>query len=1100
MIYQLSINLSCFYPYIQTLFMKKYNLFIFCLLPILAFSQAKIKPTDANEVKETSFNKVVNGMGFREIGPAVTSGRIIDIAVNPNNKFQWYIAAACGGIWKTDNAGTSFTPIFDTQASFSIGCIKIDSKNEHTIWVGTGENNNQRSVAYGDGVYKSEDDGKTWKNMGLKNSEHIGMISIDPNNSNIVYVAAYGPLWSAGGERGIYKTTDGGATWNRILFVSENTGFNEVHIDPNNANILYATAHQRRRHEWTYISGGPESGLYKSTDFGATWAKIENGFPKGDVGRIGLAVSPVNSDYVYAIVEEQGVFLSTNRGTSWEKRSDHSTAGNYYMEIFADPLNVNKIYSMNNWAVYSQDGGKTFTGMGEKNKHVDNHALWIDKDDTKHKLMGCDGGLYETWDDCKTWDYKSNLPLTQFYRVTVDNALPFYNIYGGTQDNNTLGGPSRTKSANGIHNYDWFVTVGGDGFKTVVDPKDPNIVYSQWQYGGLVRFNKLTGEALDIKPQEKVGESAYRYNWDAPLHLSYHNNTTLYFAAQKIFKSTDKGNTWQVISPDLSSGIDRNKLPVMGKVWSIDGVAKNQSTSIYGNISAFAESPKNANVLYAGTDDGLIHITNDGGASWTKISNFGAVPNQVFVQNIVASKHDENTVYAIFNNHRNGDFKPYILKSINKGKTWVNIKSNLPERGSAQCLAEDHVQKDLLFVGTEFGLFTSFNAGKNWVKMAGGLPTIMVKEIAIQERENDLVLATFGRGFWVLDNYTALQQYSALQSDIDTKNAAIFPIKDAVIFIPSTPLGHKGKSFQGESFYTANNPPIGASIQYFIKNDYKTIKEIRKGREEKQTNDYYPSIDSIRLENKDQEPFVLALIYDENKNLIRTLKQPAKSGFYTLIWDGRLAATSPVTFYTPNPDNPYEGEDRGPMAVPGKYSIELMLNYQNKLESLATSTFTIKPLTNNNWLANNNFNKDIAEFRRVVLGVNSYCTEAKNKINYIKALNVVKNENIKSKLFQIEELLNKINLQMNGDGSIASREFETLPGIVGSIEGIVGNLWATTELSTTTYKEKLEEVKNKFKVTYTDAEMLQTLLVQLEKDLEILQLPYTPGRFPIWKR
>lgn len=1077
--------------------MKRHILSIACIIPILTFSQ--VKKTKPEDTKETTFNKVVNGMNFREIGPAVTSGRIIDLAVNPNNKFQWYIAAACGGIWKTDNAGTSFTPIFDGQTSFSIGCIKIDPNNEHTVWVGTGENNNQRSVAYGDGIYKSEDDGKTWKNMGLKTCEHIGMISIEPNNSNIIYVAAYGPLWSAGGERGIYKSIDGGITWNRALFVSENTGFNEVHIDPIHSNILYATAHQRRRHEWTYISGGPESGLYKSTDFGTTWIKLDNGLPKGDVGRIAVAVSPVNSDYVYAMVEEQGVYLSTNRGASWEKRSGHSTAGNYYMELFADPVNVNKIYSMNNWAVYSTDGGKNFTGMGEKNKHVDNHALWVDKDDTKHKLMGCDGGLYETWDDCKNWDYKSNLPITQFYRVTVDNALPFYNIYGGTQDNNTLGGPSRTKSANGIHNYDWFVTVGGDGFKTVVDTKDPNTVYSQWQYGGLVRYNKLTGEALDIKPQEKPGEAAYNFNWDAPLHLSYHNNATLYFAAQKVFKSTDRGNTWQVISPDLSSGLDRNKIPVMGKIWSMDAVAKNQSTSIYGNITAFAESPKNANVLYTGTDDGLIHVTTNGGTSWTKISNFGAVPNLVLVQNIVASKHDENTVYAIFNNHRNGDFKPYVLKSIDKGKTWVNIKNDLPERGSAQCLAEDHLQKDLLFVGTEFGIFTSYNAGKNWIKLGGGLPPIMIKEIAIQERENDLVLATFGRGFWVLDNYTALQQYANLQSDLDSKNATIFPIKEAVVFIPSSPLGHKGKSFQGESFFTANNPPIGACIQYYIKNDYKTIKELRKEKEEKQTNDYYPTLDSIRLEDQEQEPYILGLIYDENKNLVRTLKQPAKSGFYTLIWDGRLEPKSPVTFYTPDPDNPYEGSDRGPMAVPGNYTVELILNYQNKIENLnASRSFILKSLTQNSTTDNLAFNKDISEFRRVVLGVSSYCSEMQNRMTFIKALDKTKDALLRAKINAIEVLLNKINMQLHGDGSLAKREFATTPGIIGSLEGIVGNLWSTTELSTNTYKEKLAEVKTNFSMVYTDSESLKTLVENLELELEKLQLPYTPGRFPIW--
>ncbi len=1069
---------------------------------LLSVAQNKNQP--ANN-KDTVLGAFLNGFKFRAIGPAVTSGRIGDLIVNPNNKSQWYIAAANGGVWKTDNAGTSFYPIFDGQGSFSIGCLKMDPNNEHTIWVGTGENNNQRSVGYGDGIYKSNDDGKTWKNMGLKNSEHIGMIAIDPQQSNTVYVAAYGPLWSAGGERGIYKSTDGGTSWNSVLFVSENTGFNEVHLDPNHPNILYATAHQRRRHEWTYLGGGPESAIYKSTDYGVTWTKLENGLPKGDIGRIGLAVSPVNPDYIYAIIEadddNKGLYLSTNRGASWEKRSNYASAGNYYNEIFADPVNINRIYSMNTWAQVSNDGGKTFSGLGEKNKHVDNHVIWIDPDDTKHYLIGCDGGLYESWDAAVTWNYKANLSLTQFYRVTVDNALPFYNVYGGTQDNNTLGGPSRTISASGIHNYDWFVTIGGDGFKTVVDPKNPDIIYSQSQYGGLARFNKKTGEALDIRPQEKEGEPAYRYNWDAPLVISNHSNTTLYFAAQRLFKSTDMGNTWQVISPDLSRGMDRNKLPVMGKIWSMDAVAKNQSTSIYGNITAFSESPKNANVLYAGTDDGLIHTTTDGGKRWVKTATFAGVPNQVLVQNLYASKYDENIVFAVFNNHRNGDFKPYILKSTDKGKTWQAIQSDLPARGSVMCMVEDHINRDLLFAGTEFGLYVSTNAGKSWNKFSGGLPNTTIKEIVIQERENDLVLATFGRGFYILDDYSPLQNYKAKTNEMETQPATIFPIKDALVFVPSTPLGHKGKSFQGESFFTADNPPIGAVITYYVKDDYKTIKEKRKEREEKQVNDFYPSMDSIRLEDKEKETYLLAVISDMNGNVVRQLKQPAKKGMVRMVWNGRLEKTSPVTFYQPDPNNPYESDDQGPLAVPGKYTVELKLIAGNESKSLCKAEpFIIKPLYDNKTAANEAFNNDVAEFRRVVLGINIYCDELTNRLKYIsKGIQQSKDQSLLKEMSIIEEKLYQINLKMNGDGTLVSREFETLPGLTGSIEGIVGNLWSTTELATSTYKDKLSELKLKFSAIYKDVIATKILLEQLENKMEQLKLPYTPGRLPEWK-
>lgn len=1084
--------------------MKTGILALAILCTFSATAQKKTSPAKAEPKQSSSLEMLLNGMSFRGIGPAVTSGRISDLVVNPSNKSQWYVAAASGGVWKTDNAGTSFYPVFDAQTSFSIGCITMDPRNQHTLWVGSGENNNQRSVAYGDGVYKTEDGGKTWKNMGLKNSEHIGMIAVDPENSNTVYVAAYGPLWSEGGDRGIYKTTDGGKTWNAVLQVSANTGFNEIHIDPKHNNILYAAAHQRRRHEWTYLGGGPESALYKSSDYGATWTKLENGLPKGDIGRIAVAVSPVNPDLVYALIEAgsetQGMYVSKDRGASFEKRSSYATSGNYYMEIFADPLDVNKVYSMNTWAEVSTDGGRTFHGMGEKNKHVDNHAIWIDRDNTQHMLMGCDGGLYETWDAAASWDYKANLPITQFYRVTVDNALPFYNIYGGTQDNNTLGGPSRTISASGIHNYDWFVTVGGDGFKTVVDPKDPDIVYSQWQYGGLIRFNRKTGEVLDIRPQEKAGEEAYRFNWDAPIVLSHHSNTTLYFAAQKLFKSSDMGSSWQVISPDLSRGLDRNKLPVMGKIWSMDAVAKNQSTSIYGNITALAESPKDPMLLYAGTDDGLIQVTGDGGKTWTRIDKIAGIPAQALVQNIYASKHDVNVVYAVINNHRNGDFKPYIVRSGDKGKTWTAIQSGLPERGSVQCLAEDHINKDLLFAGTDFNLFVSVDGGKSWTKFAGGLPVINIKEIAIQERENDLVLGTFGRGFYILDDYSPLQHYNARKSELENQPATIFPVKDGLVFIPSTPLGHKGKSFQGESFYTAPNPPAGAVITYAIRDDYKNLKELRREREEKQTNDPYPSRDSIRLEDKQPETYVLALISDEKGQMVRCYRQPAKKGVYRLVWNGRHEKTSPVTFYTPNPDNPYEGDDQGPLAIPGVYTVQLQLVQGADVQNLsAPVAFRIRTLFGPNG-DNSAFNAELAEFRRVVLGVNQYCSELQNRISFIKkGATQIQDQQVLKQLAAIEEQMYSIQLRLHGDGSMAAREFETLPGLVSAIEGIVGNLWATSQTATGTYKEKLSELEQRFGLVYSDVVKLKGLLEALEKQLESKQFPYTPGRLPDWK-
>lgn len=1075
------------------------------------------EPTDPLLKAET-----YSSLSFRSIGPAVTSGRIVDIAVNPNNKNEWYIVAAAGGVWKTTNAGVTFNPIFDGTGAYSIGCISLDPNNSNVIWVGTGENNNQRAVGYGDGVYKSEDGGKTWKNVGLAKSEHIGMIAIDPSNSDHVLVAAYGPLWNSGGERGIYQTNDGGKTWKQVLNVSDNTGFNEVHIDKKRPNIVYATAHQRRRHEWTYISGGPESALYKSTDGGTTWNKLTNGLPAGDVGRIALAISPVNTDVVYAMVEANddagGFYKSTDRGASFTRQGGHRTAGNYYMEIFADPKDVNKIYSMDTWAQVSENGGKSFHGVGEKNKHVDNHAIYIDPDNTDHILMGCDGGLYETFDGAANWNYKANLPITQFYRVCVDNSKPFYYIYGGTQDNNSLGGPSRTISASGITNADWFVTVGGDGFQSRVDPTEPNIVYSEWQYGGLVRYDRKSGEAVDIKPQEKPEEPAYRYNWDAPLIISNFDNKRIYFAANKVFRSDDRGNTWKVISDDLSRGIDRNKLPVMGKVWSMDAVAKNQSTSIYGNITALAESPKNENIISAGTDDGLIQVTTDGGKSWSKSSTFPGVPaikvggatSGPLVNFIMTSQHDENVAYAVLNNHRMGDFKPYLVKTSDKGKTWVNITGNLPEKGSTYSMAEDHKNKDLLFCGTEFGFYFSNNGGKNWIEITAGLPqAICVKDIAIQKRENDIVIATFGRGFYIIDDYSLLQNIK--KEDLD-KKATIFPIKDGLVYNESTPYGHKGKSFQGASFFNVNNPPVGATITWYLKDSYKTIKDKRKEAEKEKIKAgkdvYYPSFDSIRLEDKEEAVYTILVITDEQGNEVRKIKQDAKKGMKKVTWNGRHEITSSVNFYTPNPDNPYESEDLGAPAIPGKYFAQIFKVEHGVTEALSEKRdFNLSTLQNSTLPLPDQtqmveLNKTLSEFRRVMAGSSNYVGGMSERLKYLKkgiqegpsnSLSLLKD------VKEIEKQIESIKFSLHGDASLAKREFETLPGLYGTLENIVWGTWSNSLGATNTYKEKLAELKEKFKPVYNQISETSKKLADLESKAESMKLPATPGRLPKWE-
>lgn len=1093
---------------LQTLFFVVFATFLNC-----ATAQNAIKPEAKKDPLQES--ATYSGLKFRSIGPATTSGRVVDIAVNPQNINEYYVASASGGVWKTVNRGVSFQPIFDAQGSFSIGCITLDLNNPNVVWVGSGENNNQRVVGYGDGVYKSEDGGKSWKNMGLKTSEHIGMIAVNPKNSDEIYVAAYGPVWKEGGERGIYKSTDGGKTWKQVLNISQYTGCNEVLIDPRNPNIVYAAAHQRMRHIFTYIGGGPESAIYKSTDGGATWNKANAGLPSVELGRIGLAMSPVNPDVLYAVVEAQdrkgGVFKSTDRGASWTKMNDFSTSGNYYQEIFCDPKNVDKIYITDMFFMTSDDGGKTMKRLGEMWKHVDNHVIWIDPNDTGHYIVGCDGGVYESYDKAKTWHFKENLPVTQFYKVTTDNDLPFYSVHGGTQDNLSLGGPSRTISANGVANAEWYVTSTGDGFESAVDWKDPNIIYAQSQYGGLNRFDRKSGENMSIKPIEREGEAAYRWNWDSPLFVSVHSHTRLYFAGNKVFRSDDRGDNWQVISPDLSRQLDRNKLPIMGRVQSMDAVSKNGSTDIYGNITTIAESKFDENLLWAGTDDGLIHFTTDGGKNWTKIDNIPGVPERTYVNQIVASLHDKNVVYACFNHHRYGDFKPYVFKSTDGGKTWAAITGNLPERGTSYTIAEDHVNRDLLFVGTEFGLFFSLEGGKTWTQLKAGLPTIAVKDIDIQRRENDLVIATFGRGFYILDDYSALR---TMKTDAPlSKSAHIFPVKDALMYIEAQPLGLRGKGHWGESHFASVNPSPAAVFTYSVKEDLKTAKEKRREMEQEKIKKgesvFYPSIDSIRFEDIQPEPYLLFTITDASGEVVRRLKAPAKKGVQRINWDFRYAALAPAgSIGSLDPENLFSSTETGYLAMPGTYKVSLSQFVDGiYTELVPPQSFKCVPL-NNATLATqdkksyDDFCKKVAELRRVSGGIGYQFNETNNRVRLIK-LAVVDAPKVgletHNQIFQLEKRLEKVSRQLNGDASLARREFETTPSVNGRIFGVIGDLWSSSSAPSGAQKASLDIASKQMSAVITELKAIQNDVQGIENTLEKAGAPYTPGRAIEWK-
>ena len=1096
----------------------KIQLHILCIVVCATFiSCITAQNTSKTDAKKDPLqaSETYGGLSLRSIGPATTSGRIVDIAVNPQNHNEYYVAAAAGGIWKTVNRGISYQPIFDAQGSFSIGCVTIDPNNPNVVWVGSGENNNQRVVGYGDGIYKSEDGGKTWKNMGLKASEHIGMIAVNPKNSDEVFVAAYGPLWAGGGERGIYKTTDGGKTWKQVLNIGQYTGCNEVLIDPRNPNIVYAAAHQRMRQVYTYVSGGPESAIYKSMDGGATWNKTTTGLPSLEMGRIGLAMSPVNPDVLYAVIEAQdkkgGVFRSTDRGASWTKMNDFATSGNYYQEIFCDPKDVDKIYITDMFFMTSDDGGKTMKRLGEMWKHVDNHIIWIDPDDTAHYIVGCDGGIYESYDKAKTWQFKENLPVTQFYKVTTDNDLPFYSVHGGTQDNFSLGGPSRTISANGVANADWYVTSTGDGFESAVDWQDPNIIYAQSQYGGLNRFDRRSGENMTIKPVEREGEAAYRWNWDSPVFVSVHSHTRIYFASNRVFRSDDRGDSWQVISPDLSRQLDRNKLPIMGRVQSMDAVSKNGSTDIYGNITTIAESKFDENLIWAGTDDGLIQFTTDGGKNWTKVDNIPGVPERTYVNQIISSLYDKNVVYACFNHHRYGNFKPYVFKSTDGGKTWAAITGNLPERGSSYTIAEDHVNKDLLFVGTEFGLFFTLEGGKTWTQLKAGLPTIAVKDLDIQRRENDLVLATFGRGFYILDDYTPLRTMK--QGDITNKTAAIFPVKDALMYVQSQPLGLRGKGHLGESHFMSPNPTPGAVISYYLKEDLKTAKEkrrdIEKEKIKKGENVYYPSIDTMRLEDIQPDPYLLFTITDESNEVVRRLKAPAKKGLQRINWDFRYAPAAPAgSIGTLDPENMFSSLETGYLAMPGTYKVS-MSQFVDGIytELVPPQSFKCIPLNNATLVTKDkkgydDFSKKVTDLRRVAGGVGQYFGDLNNRLKMIK-LAVVDAPKVSlethNQIYQLEKRLETVSRTLNGDASLARREFETTPSVNNRIFSIQGDLWNSTNAPSNSQKASYDIASKQMSGIVSDLKAINIEVEKIENALEKAGAPYTPGRAIEWK-
>ena len=1076
------------------------------LLSTLALAALLVPRATEDETPALSAANLA-GLELRGIGPALMSGRIADVAIHPERRSTWYVAVGSGGVWKTTNAGTTWQPIFDDQPSYSIGCITLDPNAPDTVWVGSGENVGGRHVGYGDGVYKSLDGGESFENVGLGASEHISRILVDPRDSNTVYVAAQGPLWSSGGDRGLFKSTDGGTTWNAVLAAGPYTGVTDVLMDPRDPDVLYAATHQRLRNVAALVNGGPETGIHKSTDGGATWTELTRGLPEEDMGKIGLALSPQNPDVVYAAIElgnrTGGFFRSANGGASWTKKSDYVAGGtgpHYYQEIWASPHAFDRVYHADVWLHVTDDGGETFRMVGAENKHSDNHAMAFDPDDPDYLWVGCDGGVYESFDLGTTWRYHANLPVTQFYKVAVDYDEPFYNVYGGTQDNSTQGGPSRTDNAQGIRNSDWFITLFADGHQPAVDPTNPDIVYSEWQEGNLVRYDRRTGEIVYIQPQPRTGEEWDRFNWDSPILISPHDPSRIYHASQRVWRSDSRGDSWEPISPDLTRGLDRLTLPMMGRVWSYDAPWDLYAMSRYGTITSLAESPVVAGLLYAGTDDGRIQVSEDAGASWRLIESLPGVADEFFVNDIKADLFDGDTAYVAVDQHKNGDFAPYLYVTRDRGRTWTSLRGDLPDRHLVWRLVQDHVRPGLLFLGTEFGIFVSVDGGERWVKLEGGAPNISFRDLAIQRRENDLVGATFGRGIYILDDYSALREISeeALAGD------ALFPVRDAWWYIERRTLGGGGKAYQGGAFFTAPNPPFGAVFTYYLADDLKTQREVRRSNEEELAeaggDTPYPGWEALRAEELEEAPQIVLTVRDANGNVVRKLQGETSAGIHRIAWDLRLPGDAAWS----------EGDDEGGsgfLAAPGTYSVALEKRVGGVLQSIGSpQTFAVKPLHDPatrtmgpvDYSEVAAFQARLGATRRALDAATATVDESLERASAMRralADSRARDEDVEQAVRQLEARLHDARLELHGEDR---RESAGDPGPVSIARRLsvveTGNRFSTAG-PTPMHLASFEEARARLAELNDDLRTIVTSeLPKLGARLDALGVGWTPGR------
>jgi photosystem II stability/assembly factor-like uncharacterized protein len=838
----------------------------------------------------------IRALKFREIGPAVMGGRVDDVAVVESDPRIAYVALAGGGLWKTVNAFTTWEPVFDDQPVSSIGAVAVAPSDPSIVWAGTGEANNRQSSSWGNGVYKSLDGGRTWLHVGLAGTQHIGRIVINPRDPNIVYIAAVGHLWGPNHERGVYKTIDGGQTWTTALYISDDTGATDIAIDRDSPDTIYAAMYERRRTAFGYDGGGPESGLYKTVDGGAHWTRLANGLPHGDLGRIGIDIYRHNTNIVYALIEhaQGGVFRSNDKGATWTRMGPTNPRPSYFSQIRVDPNNDLRVWVSGTSLMSSEDGGKTFrnstlpTSNGIKGSmHEDFHAQWIDPANSEHMIAGNDGGMQTTWDGGAHWELHNNVAIGQFYGLSYDFKRP-YNVCGGLQDNDSWCGPSRALIVRGISNDEWLKVGGGDGMYSQVDPEDPNFVYAEGQDGNITRRDLRTEQSRSIRPREQdETEPRFRFHWTTPFVISHFDSKTLYIGGNYVFRSTDRGDSWQKIGPDLTTGADRTKLSILGKIPDKDTLSRNDGVTSFPEITTLSESPVRAGILWAGTSDGNVQVTRDGKTWKNVVSNLPGVPKGTFVSRVLASRTGDGTAFVAFDGHRSDDFKPYLFLTTDFGEHWTDLTNGLPQNtGTVHVIVEHFRNTNLLFAGTELGLFVSFDRGQNWQEFKNNLPRVPIDDILIQPRENDLILGTHGRSIWILDDITPLEKLSA---EILASDAHLFEIRPAVewhLMDAKTAIGH--------AFFVAENPSFGALIQFYLKTKPERASALK--------------IDVINADGK----------------VVRTLANlPNEAGLNRTAWD--LRTDSPAPPNSAAPGGGRGGAARGYLVPPGEYSVRLTL-------------------------------------------------------------------------------------------------------------------------------------------------------------------------------